>query len=67
MPEVSVIVACYNSEKYLRETLQSLVQQTYRDFEVIVVDDGSTDLTRQIVGEFQQQLQILLVLVQNYH
>ena len=65
MPEVSVIVACYNSEKYLRETLQSLVQQTYRDFEVIVVDDGSTDLTRQIVGEFQQQLQMEYVCQSN--
>jgi len=42
-PRVSVILPCYNGEAYLREAVQSILDQTYPDFELIVVDDGSTD------------------------
>jgi glycosyltransferase involved in cell wall biosynthesis len=45
-PRVSVIIPAYNSERYIGESLQSVVDQTYRDYEVIVVDDGSTDNTK---------------------
>lgn len=45
MPKVSVIVTAYNLIEYLPETIDNVLQQTYRDFEVIVVDDGSTDNT----------------------
>lgn len=57
MPEVSVIVAAYNGETFIKETLESLLSQTFTDFEVIVVDDGSTDTTAEIVKSFQQDLQ----------
>lgn len=43
MPRVSVVIPCYNGGAYLQGALQSLKEQTYRDFEVIVVDDGSDD------------------------
>ncbi|HSJ55380.1 MAG TPA: glycosyltransferase [Anaerolineae bacterium] len=52
-PRVSVVVPCYNAERYVGQTLQSLVDQTYRDFEVIVVDDGSTDGSREVVEGFR--------------
>lgn len=49
---VSVIVPAYNSEKYIRECLDSAVGQTRRDIEIIVADDGSTDSTRRIVESY---------------
>jgi glycosyltransferase involved in cell wall biosynthesis len=50
--KVSVIVCCYNEEKNLTVCLQSLKEQTYRDFELIVVDDGSVDGTSKIARDF---------------
>jgi glycosyltransferase involved in cell wall biosynthesis len=55
-PLVSVIVPTYNSAKYIEEALNSIFNQTFRDFEIIVVDDGSTDNTRQILEKYAQQI-----------
>lgn len=43
MPKVSLIIAVYNVEKYLKECLDSVVNQTLKDIEIICVNDGSTD------------------------
>jgi len=48
----SVIVPVYNGEKYLREALESLVSQEYSSFEIIAVDDGSTDSSAEIIQSF---------------
>lgn len=48
-PTVSINLCCYNSEKYLEETLQSIFAQTYTDWELVVVNDGSTDSTERII------------------
>lgn len=52
MKKVSVIVPVYNTEKYLKKCLDSLVAQTLDDLEVIVVDDGSTDASTSIIKEY---------------
>lgn len=53
MKKVSIIVPVYNVEKYLAKCLDSLVNQTLEDVEIIVVDDGSRDNSKQIIDEFQ--------------
>lgn len=51
-PEVSVIIPAYNTEKYLAKAIESVLQQTLNDLEVIVVDDGSTDGTAAVAKSF---------------
>ena len=52
MPEVSVIIPVYNTEKYLRKCLESVRNQTLKDIEIICVDDGSTDSCPDILEEY---------------
>ncbi|MBQ6736245.1 MAG: glycosyltransferase [Alphaproteobacteria bacterium] len=52
MPKLSVIVPVYNAEKYLRRCLDGLVSQTFTDFEVLCVNDGSTDKSKKILDEY---------------
>lgn len=55
MPNVSVILPCYNAEKYLAATMRSIAQQTYRDYEFVIVNDGSTDRSEQILQSFAEE------------
>ncbi|MBR1680398.1 glycosyltransferase [bacterium] len=52
-PKISIIVPIYNVEKYLRECLDSLINQTLKDIEIICVNDGSTDSSAQILEEYK--------------
>ena len=51
-PAVSVVLCAYNGQRYLAESLRSILDQTFRDFECVVVDDGSTDRTPAILRQF---------------
>ncbi len=53
--KVSIIVPCYNVEKYLSVCLDSLINQTLKEIEIICVDDGSTDSTLDILNEYRQK------------
>ena len=52
MPKVSVCMPVYNSEEYLKESIESVLAQTFTDFELLVIDDGSTDRSCDIVNSF---------------
>ena len=58
-PKVNVIVTCYNSEKYLRDTLESVLAQNFTNFVLTVVEDGSTDNTTSILRDYKSRLTVL--------
>jgi glycosyltransferase involved in cell wall biosynthesis len=65
MPFFSVIIPAFQAEETIRETMESLVSQSFKDFEVIVVNDGSTDHTAGIVQEFSGKLPELRIVEQS--
>jgi glycosyltransferase involved in cell wall biosynthesis len=56
MPAVTVICPTYNAAAFIEPTIQSVLHQTYRDFEFIVVDDGSTDHTKQVIEKYANKI-----------
>lgn len=62
--KTSVIIPVYNVEKYIRECLESVFAQTQKEMEVIVVDDGSTDGSMEIVREYQEKYNSLRIISQ---
>jgi glycosyltransferase involved in cell wall biosynthesis len=54
-PLVTVVICTYNGEAFLEKTLRSVLGQTYSNFEVVIVDDGSTDGTTEIIGRFSRE------------
>lgn len=58
-PKVSVVIATYNRANYIRETVESIFRQGFRDYELIVVDDGSTDETEKILIPYRSQLRYI--------
>jgi glycosyltransferase involved in cell wall biosynthesis len=54
MPTISVIIPAYNAEQTILETIQSIQQQTFKDFELIVINDGSTDRTLEILNQINE-------------
>ncbi len=53
-PLVSVIIPCYNGEKFIGDAIESVVNQTYKNWELIIVDDGSTDNSERIIKKYLQ-------------
>lgn len=55
MPQISVVMSVYNGEKYLKEAIESILSQSYKDFEFIIINDGSTDNSLNIINEYKQK------------
>ena len=55
MPEISIVLPTYNGEKYIRESIDSVLAQTFTDWELIIVDDCSTDSTPEIIKEYAER------------
>ncbi|MEM8832521.1 MAG: glycosyltransferase family 2 protein [Cyanobacteria bacterium P01_G01_bin.19] len=65
-PEVSVIIPTYNSEAYISQALESIFNQTYRNFEIILVDDASTDSTLEIARNFSDERLVIISNQENH-
>ena len=51
-PEVTVFMAVYNGEKFINQAIESVLQQTFKDFELLIIDDGSTDNSQSIINSY---------------
>ncbi len=64
-PSVSVIIPAYNSSKFIEQTVDSVLAQTYKNYEIIVIDDGSTDDTKRILQPYINKKQIRYIYQEN--
>ena len=55
MPLVSVFMKSYNHDRFISEAIESVLRQDFEDLELIIVDDGSTDASRQIIESYERQ------------
>ena len=55
MPKISVIIPTYNAEKYINESIDSILSQTYKNFEILIIDDNSKDSTLEIIKKYQDK------------
>ena len=54
-PAVSIIMPCYNTEKYIKKAMCSIFAQTFKDYEIIMVDDGSSDSTPELLDAYEKE------------
>lgn len=60
MPKVSVVIPAYNCERFIATAVKSVLEQSYKDYELIIVNDGSTDSTENVISEFRSRIVYVL-------
>jgi len=65
-PKISVVLPVYNEEKFIGECIESILNQTYTDFELIIINDASTDRSLEIINSFNDQRIIVINNLENY-
>ena len=63
-PKISIIIPVYNVEEYLEQTIESILNQTLKDFELILIDDGSTDSSQDILKRYSDEYDKIKVMYQ---
>ena len=64
-PLVSVLMPAFNAEKHIAQAIESILQQTYSHFELLILDDGSTDRTKEIIDQFDDGRIVRIDLTEN--
>ena len=59
MPKISVIITCYNLGVYVKECIESVLNQKYKNFELIIVNDCSTDNSKEIIEQYSDSAKII--------
>ncbi len=57
-PKLSVLLSAFNAEKFIEQTIKSILDQTFRNFELVIADDGSHDMTRSIIDDFKMDSRV---------
>ena len=63
-PKISIIIPVYNTSKYLKKCLDSVINQTYKNYNVIIVNDGSTDNSLDIIKEYMKKSSSIILINQ---
>src|ERR1700749_4411087 len=64
-PLVTVVIACYNHEKYIRQSIESVINQTYKNISFYVIDDGSKDKSFEIIEELSKKYGFVAIRQEN--
>jgi len=62
MPKLSILMPVYNEEKYIRESIESVLNQNFKDFELLILDDASTDKSLEIIKEYESHPSVYIIL-----
>lgn len=60
MERVSVVIPCYNEEKFIEQTLGCFEKQTFKDFEIVIINDNSTDNTVEVISNYVKKIVLIL-------
>ena len=60
-PDISVIMSVYNGETYLKEAIESVRKQTFQNWELVIINDCSTDATSEILADFSVMIGALII------